>query len=317
MYNNEQPLSLEDQVIMMKRYVTFRQKRKMREFLEYAGYFRASRYGKYLLSHVHVLGNRANTALLIQLYEFDKQLRLLLFKYCKMAEIHFKSAIANAVALKVEDAGFYLNKQYYTPTKSENDKQKRNKNRNYFDNKFFPDLQDREMNLRKNQLKYPELKEYRTGGSRQNNVLPIWAALSYFEFGTVVIMYSYLRSDLRKEILKYAFSQKRYKKETTKQADTWLDAVRNLRNYCAHHSMVVGITSSVIIPDKKDDSRIFLNDTNLYSRLYALKKIVREKDAEQLGKELEKLIKKSKLDIYGMNILPEDWKDHYDKILPL
>ncbi|MFR7849425.1 MAG: hypothetical protein ACLU8S_19290 [Coprococcus phoceensis] len=34
--------------------------------------------------------------------------------------------------------------------------------------------------------------------------------------------------------------------------DTWLDAVRNLRNYCAHHSMVVGMTSSVVIPDNRD-----------------------------------------------------------------
>ena len=317
MFNTEQPISLDDQIVLMKRYVTFRQKRKMRDFLEYAGYFRASRYGKYLLSYVHVFGNRADTKIFLQLYEFDKQLRLLLFKYCKKAEIYFKSALANAVSLKVGDAGFYLDQQYYTPTKSENDKLKRNKNKNYFDNVFFPDLKDREMNLRKNQLKYPELKEYRTGGSRQNNVLPIWAALSYFEFGTVVMMYSYLRGDLRKEILKYAFSQHGYKKETTKQMDTWLDAVRNLRNYCAHHSMIVGLTSSVVIPDKKDDVHVLLNNTNLYSRLYALKKILREQDSKQLAVDLEKLIRKTKLDIYAMDILPANWKELYDNILPL
>ena len=34
-------------------------------------------------------------------------------------------AIANAVSLKTGDAGFYLDKQYYTPTKSEKDKKTR------------------------------------------------------------------------------------------------------------------------------------------------------------------------------------------------
>lgn len=35
--------------------------------------------------------------------------------------------------------------------------------------------------------------------------------------------------------------------------DTWLDGVRNLRNYCAHNSMVVGMTSSVVLRDLADD----------------------------------------------------------------
>ena len=51
----EQPITLEEQVLMMKKYVLFRQKKKMRDFLNYAGYFRASRYGKFLLSQVEAV----------------------------------------------------------------------------------------------------------------------------------------------------------------------------------------------------------------------------------------------------------------------
>ena len=83
-------------------------KKKMREFLGYAGYFRASRYGKYLLTQVNAFGSKADSKVFFDLYNFDVQLRLLLFKYCKKAEIRFKSAIANAVSLKTGDAGFYL-----------------------------------------------------------------------------------------------------------------------------------------------------------------------------------------------------------------
>ena len=317
MLNTELPIDLESQVVLMKKYITFRQRKKMREFLGYAGYFRASRYGKFLLTQVNAFGSKANSKVFFELYDFDVQLRLLLFKYCKKAEVRFKSAIANAVSLKTGDAGFYLDRQYYTPTKSEKDKKTRNRNITFFNTKFFANLTNDEEKLRRDVVKHPELREYRKGGTRQNNVLPVWAAFSYFEMGTIVMIYSYLRGDLRKEVLDYTYSASNYKKEVTKQMDTWLDAVRNLRNYCAHHSMVVGMTSSVVIPDNRDSTDVLPDNTNLYSRLYALKKILLQQDADMLMNELDRLISRTKIDVYKMNILPANWKDLYDRILYL
>ena len=300
MPNTELPMDLESQVVLMKKYITFRQRKKMREFLGYAGYFRASRYGKFLLTQVNAFGSKANSKVFFELYDFDVQLRLLLFKYCKKAEVRFKSAIANAVSLKTGDAGFYLDRQYYTPTKSEKDKKTRNRNITFFNTKFFANLTNDEEKLRRDVVKHPELREYRKGGTRQNNVLPVWAAFSYFEMGTIVMIYSYLRGDLRKEVLDYTYSASNYKKEVTKQMDTWLDAVRNLRNYCAHHSMVVGMTSSVVIPDNRDSTDVLPDNTNLYSRLYALKKILLQQDADMLMNELDRLISRTKIDVYKM-----------------
>ena len=330
MPNTELPMDLESQVVLMKKYITFRQRKKMREFLGYAGYFRASRYGKFLLTQVNAFGSKADSKVFFELYDFDVQLRLLLFKYCKKAEVRFKSAIANAVSLKTGDAGFYLDRQYYTPTKSEKDKKTRNRNITFFNTKFFANLANDEEStlteipvgadeekLRRDVVKHPELREYRKGGTRQNNVLPVWAAFSYFEMGTIVMIYSYLRGDLRKEVLDYTYSASNYKKEVTKQMDTWLDAVRNLRNYCAHHSMVVGMTSSVVIPDNRDSTDVLPDNTNLYSRLYALKKILPQQDADMLMNELDRLISRTKIDVYKMNILPANWKDLYDRILYL
>lgn len=317
MPNTELPIDLETQVVLMKKYVNFRQRKKMRDFLGYAGYFRASRYGKYLLTQVNVFGSKADTKVFFSLYNFDVQLRLLLFKYCKKAEVYFKSAIANAVSLKTGDAGFYLDKQYYTSTKSEKDKKTRDRNVIFFNTSFFAGLTRDEEKLRRDVVKHPELKAYRKGGIHQNNALPVWAAFSYLEMGTIVMLYSYLRGDLRKEVLDYAYPGVNHKKEVTKQVDTWLDAIRNLRNYCAHHSMVVGMTSSVVIPDNRDSVDVLPNNTNLYSRLYALKKILPQKDADQLAEELNRLISKTKLDVYKMNILPENWKHLYDRTLSL
>lgn len=52
MAQKELPITLEEQIDMMKKYVSFRQRIRMRRFLLHAGYFRASRYGKFLLSNV-------------------------------------------------------------------------------------------------------------------------------------------------------------------------------------------------------------------------------------------------------------------------
>lgn len=314
MLNTEMPLDLEQQVQNIKRYVNCRNSKRIREFLRYIGYFRASRYGKYLLSKTNVFKSRADIDIFFSLYEFDSSLRQLLFKYCVKAEIYIKSSISNSVSLKTGDAGFYLDKQWYTPSKSARDKKTRKKNINFFEKNYFPELKKKEKELRCNVVKHPELKDYRKGGTKNKNVLPVWAAFTYFEMGTIVMMYSYLRGDLRKEVLTYAYLDNNYKKEVTKQVDTWLDAIRNLRNYCAHHSMVVGMTSSVVISDCRDDERLLPNDTNLYSRLYALKKILPCKEADALGIELERLIKKSRIEVYKMDILPHDWKEMYDKV---
>ena len=314
MLNTELPIDLEQQVPLMKRYVSFRQKKRFRDFLTYTGYFRASRYGKFLLTKVETLGFKADSKLFFSTYDFDVQLRQLLFKYCTKAEIFFKSNVSNALSLKTGDAAFYLDKQYYTPSKGERFKVTREKNTRFFGKKFYPSLRDKEEQLRKDVVKHPELKEYRKGGSRHKNLLPVWAAFTYFEMGTITMMYSYLRGDLRKAVLDYAYPGRNYKKEVTKQIDTWLDAIRNLRNYCAHHSMVIGMTSSVVIPDKRDPQDVLPTDTDLYSRIYALKKLLPQKDADALGDELSKLISKSKIDVYKIGILPDNWKEMYDRI---
>lgn len=64
-----------------EKHITFRQRKKMREFLGYAGYFRASRYGKFLLTQVNAFGSKTDSKVFFELYDFDVQLRLLLFKY--------------------------------------------------------------------------------------------------------------------------------------------------------------------------------------------------------------------------------------------
>ena len=315
MANTELPITLEEQVIQMKKYVSFRQRKRMRDFLNYAGYFRASRYGKFLLSRVGVTGAKSKQDTLFALYKFDVGLRRILNFYCNRAEVRFKSALSNACSIKMNNGTFYLDRQSYTPSQGEKDAKKRKQNIVFFNDHLYKDILDKEEKLRKDVRKYPELKEYRKGGNRQKNKLPVWVAFSYFELGTVTMMYNYLRGDLRKAILVYSFAKTAYAKRETEVMDTWLDAVRNLRNYCAHNSMLVGMTSSVVLMDSNDDATLLQADNDLFSRIYALKKLIPIDDTDNMKKDIKKLINKTPVDVYLLGILPSNWEEIYDKIV--
>lgn len=314
MSHSDIPFDIEEQINLMKKYVVFTKRIKMRRLLEYAGYFRVSRYGKFLLSHTSTLKAKPDQEMLFALYKFDTELRKIFFSYCKIAEIQFRSNLANAVSLETNDPIFYIDKKFYTPTQGEKDRRGRERNKKRYPD-FFKGIKDAEKDIRKKENKYPEFKEYRTGGSRSTRKIPCWAAFASFDFGQIVNIYAYLRGDLRKSVLEYGYSKDRYGKEITKQMNTWLDAIRNLRNVCCHHNMLVGQTSSVVLFDKSDDS--LPSATNLFSRMYALKKVLSEKDSQQLKTDISKLVKKSKIDIFELDILPRDWEEKFERINPL
>lgn len=83
MAQKELPITLEEQIDMMKKYVSFRQRIRMRRFLLHAGYFRASRYGKFLLSNVENVGINVN----IKMYIFD-HLRMYKFAHSSSCIIY-------------------------------------------------------------------------------------------------------------------------------------------------------------------------------------------------------------------------------------
>ena len=310
----DNPIDIEKQIELMKKYIVFSRKTKIKNILEYTGYFRLSRYAKYLISFSNIIGSKPDQDLLFALYEFDSELRNVMFKSCEKAEIQFKSNLSNAISMKVNDSVFYIKEEYYTPTKGEKDKLRKESNRRWFERTFFRKLKEQEENLRKDKNKFPELKEYRGNGERSRKKIPCWAAFSYYEFGTITNIYSYLRGDLKKEVLIYGYSKKRYSKSTVKCVETWIDGIRNLRNICAHHNKLVGKTSSIILLDLDDDNKILSSETDLFSRIYALKKILNKKDSEILKKDLIRIIKKAKLNIYEFNILPKKWEELFDDI---
>ena len=310
--NDFLPKNMDSQLKNMKSYVHFIKKARMTLFLKHTGYFRCSRYAKFLISHTNVFGTKPTQDMLFHLYNFDTKLRELLFHYCQIAEIQFKTHLADSLSLKLNDSSFYLQSQYYTPSRSERDKIRKFSSVRFFKS-FFHKLSSDATNLMKNSTRYPELKDYRKGGVKATNILPCWVFFSYMELGTIVNIYAYLRGDLRSYVLKYGYSKSHYGKSATKQFDTWLEALRNLRNICAHHNILVGKSSSVVLPESID-TKTLISDTDLLSRIYALKKILPITEHTKLKHDIKILIKHSKLDILILGLLPYDWETRFDNI---
>ena len=174
------------------------------------------------------------------------------------------------------------------------------------------DIRNNEKRIRTDTARYPEIGEMRPKGKSENDKLPAEVYFYYIDLGDICPIYSYLRGDLRKEVLRYGYTRKHYGKETTKQYDTWLEATRNLRNFCAHHLMLSGKTSCVILPEFGEDY-LLSSKTDLFSRLYALKKILPKHFSDALKKDLQRLVKNSQVDVYGIGILPRDWEERFEK----
>ncbi len=314
--HTEKPIALENQIDKMKQYVSFPKRTRMRNFLKRLGNFTTITYGKYIISLACALKCKPTQDLLYQVYDFDVELRGLLFKYCNRAEVQFKSHVSNALTLKTNDVTFYLNvydNNIYAPSKGEKDKNTRYKNKKYFE-KASRKIVAEERDMRNKVFKHPEFADYRKGGALYRQKIPAWAYFSKIDFGSFVTIYSYLNLSLQKSVLAYGYSGKRYDKNITKNVDSWLNAIRNLRNICAHNAKIVGMKSTEIAIDKNDNYNILNSREGLFAKLYALKKILNREDAHKLKIDLQKLIKNTRFDVYKMRILPKDWETRYDAI---
>lgn len=310
-------ININEQVIEIEKYITFSDKNKMRQFLFKNGYYRVSRYAKFATSYSSTLKKKPSYKFLFNLYEFDNELKIELFKTIRNIEIVFRNYVSYHMTISTSNPTFYLNEQYYTPSKSEKNKASRKKNINAFP-KFFSELRTKEKAIRMDAKKYPELKDYRSGGQYYNEKLPAWVLFEYVDFGTIVTMFEYLSAAHRNKILSEMYNVKNVNKRVAKEFDTWLNAVRNLRNKCAHHNRLIGTTSSIVSMSSQETLEFnMLSQADLFSRLYAISKFLNHKERSKLKQKILSLINKFEkctVNFDLLNILPSNWETQFNNI---
>ena len=189
------------------------------DFLHNVNYYRLSAYYIPFYESPNLFKDNVRFEDICNLYEFDKELRGVIFKYLEQIEIILRTKITHNHARKYGAFGYRndensLNKSY---------KIRNNSTKTVYDE--FMEKVEQETN-RSNEVFIKHIKEkYKT------NHLPIWALSEILSFGTLTKLYTILPKILKKEI-----ANSFHENLDIKVLDNWLLGLTVVRNTCAHHA---------------------------------------------------------------------------------
>lgn len=146
MAQKELPITLEEQIDMMKKYVSFRQRIRSVVFYCMQDILERADMENFCFLMLRMWAYKSSQDALFALYQFDVDLRRILIIIANRVEVRFKSAISNACAIKAQDGTFYMKKEYYAPSRGERDTKKRKTNIKYFESVFYDDIVRKEEN---------------------------------------------------------------------------------------------------------------------------------------------------------------------------
>ncbi len=76
-----------------------------------------SRYAKFATSYSSVLKQKPTSKFIFNIYQFDSELKILLFKYIRNIEIMFRNYVSYYMTITTGNPIFYLDQNSYTPSK--------------------------------------------------------------------------------------------------------------------------------------------------------------------------------------------------------
>lgn len=148
---------------------------------------------------------------ILQIYNFDRDLRVLIFSYLEDIEISLRSHVATE-----------LDKQDVNP----GDTPAYLKQENYNSPETFYMMQKELPNALGDNKNEAFVKHHKT---KYNGILPTWAIVETLSFGKLSKLFASLNIDIQKNICKNYYDGLRY---NTMQ--NWLEGIVVLRNLCAH-----------------------------------------------------------------------------------
>jgi len=225
---------------------------------------------------------------IIDLYRFDRELRVLIFSTIEKIEIAIRAQIANHFANSTKDPFWYTDKKYFLVSADHNAFFKNTssyikRSADIYIKHFFATYSD----------PYP----------------PIWVVLEVLSMGQLSILYNITkRSPARKAVANY-FGIKE------PVLASWLHALVYIRNICAHHARLWNKQISIQIKKPKNINRIWLFSGDITKRkIYEVLAIIScfldtiTPTNTFRSKLNDLLVKYSNVDITAMGF-PKDWKN--------
>lgn len=250
-------LSYEDQLKkLIERGLIVTDEDKAINYLERIGYYRLSGYWFPLRerdSNRQVLDDfkpNARFQDVINLYVFDKNLRLLALDALERIE----------VALRVDVSHSLGKKDVFAHVKSELLANNFKKHKKW--------VQKHENQINRSKEKF--IKHYK---NKYGFPLPVWVACEVWDFGTLSFLFAGMIPDDKNAIAK------KYGVSNGKVFESWLRSLNYLRNVCAHHSRLwnLNIVDQPKLPPISEVSWVapFMNNTRAKARPFLLLCIVK------------------------------------------
>lgn len=187
---------------------------KAEHYLNKVGYYRLSGYWWPMLADKNTRIFKPNSTFdnVIAIYNFDKELRLLLFEIIESIEITLRNKLIHYPSLEIspwwfEDSNNFINDIAHTDVLISI---------------------DRELQQTKEVFIKEHYKKYHTDTRRP----PAWKTLEVVSFGTISKLYGNLKNSIKSKnkiaqdlgIVNHTF------------LPSWLQSISQIRNMCAHHS---------------------------------------------------------------------------------
>ena len=287
------PKTIDQQVkILIDRGLIVNDIELVKKFLNQINYYRFSGYLKLFLVN-DVFETNTVFEKLVEIYNFDYELRKLLFSFLGYIEVLIKTQLALELSLNIS-AICYIDKK------------------NFLDEDRFNSLQDNiSDSITKKYSKEPFIKHF------QGDYLPLWVLVEIMSFGNISMMYANLTDSNKDLICKgYLNINKNYLKN-------YLYVLSNLRNVCAHQGRIYGKEFELAPKiSNKDKSMLTFNNINvsnsnhkLFIYIFILIKLIKDdSEKEKIIDELKLLFNKyPNIDIDKIGFV-YNWEDILNSI---
>ena len=265
------PLSIRQQVANLKDYgLQIDNERLAEDYLSNIGYYRLKSYMEPFFANSEsgykVIDSDIRFSDIIELYCFDRRLRLLMFNAIEKIEVAVRAKIVQTYAEATNNSHWFCEKCLYF------DKEKIDKKGN--STTVFDGLMD-DIEWEVKRSKEDFIKQYK---ERYENpsMPPAWMTLEVLSIGTLSRLYKQLKKSPQKKYIAEQFGLK-----DDQILANWLYAISVWRNLCAHHSRVwnrrsiinVQLPNQTKYPFLDSKTRISLRTNKVFTVLCCIKYI--------------------------------------------
>lgn len=261
-----------------------------KDFLLHNNYYRVSGYSLTLRKN-DLFSKNAKFQNIIDIYNFDHELRHILLKYIEIIEVTFKSIYAYEFT-QVHGAVGYLNSSFFSN-----------------ETKHHDIIQKSEV---QKAMRLPHEAYLKHFVSDLHQDIPLWAYVDLLTIADISFLYSISEESIKKAVANH-FSLSMSKNDSI--LGRFMHSMTIIRNLCAHGSRLYNRLfeqkpslnkKELNLLCKKADGTV--DNAHLYGFIFIMKRLLKTEDFVSMKREIEALTKKYPFVSMGYYGFRNDWK---------